>query len=144
MEIERNLVTEIEVQRRIEKYLDSNYGECHLKNPAIALSIVETLEKFDGIKFKLASWVIMPNHVHLLLKPHKNFSLAEIMHSIKSYTAHEANKILKRTGKFWSKEYFDRYIRDAEHFEKTVRYIHNNPVKAGLCNHPKDWCFSSA
>jgi REP element-mobilizing transposase RayT len=66
------------------------------------------------------------------------------MHSIKSYTAHEANKILNRKGRFWSKEYFDRFIRNQEHFNKTVSYIENNPVKAGLCKESKDWRFGSA
>jgi REP element-mobilizing transposase RayT len=142
--VERNLITEIELQRKIEKYLDSNIGECHLKNLDIAVVIVETLEKFNGEKYRLIAWVIMPNHVHLLLRPEENIPLAEIMHSIKSYTAHEANKILKRKGGFWSKEYFDRFIRNREHLIKTIDYIENNPVKAGLCKNKSDWKFSSA
>jgi hypothetical protein len=102
-EIELDLISKIEVQRKIEKYLDSNYGECHLRNERIAAELEETLLKFDGEKYKLFSWTVMPNHVHLLLQPLENFTLAEIMHSIKSYTAHKANKILNRKGRFWSK-----------------------------------------
>ena len=60
------------------------------------------------------------------------------MHSIKSYTAHEANRILNRTGQFWAKEYFDRYIRDHRHFASTIAYIENNPVKARLCQSPEN------
>ncbi|HEY8188950.1 MAG TPA: hypothetical protein VIF64_22975, partial [Pyrinomonadaceae bacterium] len=65
-------------------------------------------------------------------------------HSLKSYTAHEANKILCREGQFWLEDYFDRYIRNEEHFQNTVKYIENNPVKAGLCAKASDWPFSSA
>ncbi|WP_222435079.1 hypothetical protein, partial [Bacillus pumilus] len=71
-------------------------------------------------------------------------AISDIMHSIKSYTAHEANRILGRKGSFWFKEYFDRYIRDGKHYQATVRYIDENPVKARLCQNVEDWEFSSA
>ena len=71
-------------------------------------------------------------------------SLVEIMHSLKSYTASEANKMLGRRGRFWQKEYFDRYIRNARHFAKVVANIENNPVRARLCEKAEDWPFSSA
>lgn len=143
-EVERKLIDDLEVQRKIERYLDSGIGECHLKDERFALPLIETLHKFDGEKYKLSAWVIMPNHVHLLLRPKENHSLAQIMHSLKSFTAHKANRILGRNGRFWSKEYFDRYIRSYEHFIKTLDYIENNPVKAGLCEKRADWRFSSA
>lgn len=66
------------------------------------------------------------------------------MKGLKGYTSNQANKMLGRTGRFWQPDYFDRYIRDPEHFWKTVEYIANNPVKAGLCREPSDWAFSSA
>jgi REP element-mobilizing transposase RayT len=88
--------------------------------------------------------VVMPNHVHYLITRFENYELKDLLHSLKSYTAHEANKILQRTGQFWIEDYFDRYIRNQEHFRKTVQYIENNPVKAGLCKSPGDWPFSSA
>jgi putative DNA methylase len=142
-ELELDLISEIEYHRKIDKYLDKSYGECYLKDSRIAEMIEETLFFFDGKKYKLIAYVLMPNHIHILIKPLKNHSLASIMHSIKSYTSHEANKILGRKGKFWSKEYFDRFMRNYEHFTKTVDYIHNNPVKAGLCKKYDEWCFSS-
>lgn len=86
----------------------------------------------------------MPNHIHFLAVPFENISLAEMTHSIKSFTANQANKILQRKGEFWQRESFDRYIRNHEHFIKTIDYIENNPVKAGLCETYKDWKFSSA
>ena len=86
----------------------------------------------------------MPNHVHILLTPMPDVTVSDIMHSIKSYTAHEANKLLNRKGQFWAKEYFDRYIRDYRHFASTIKYIENNPVKAKLCDSPEKWLYGSA
>jgi REP element-mobilizing transposase RayT len=128
----------------IEKFLDSGYGECFLKKRAVAEIVRNSLQKYDGERYKLFAWVIMPNHIHLLLKPLNDWELEKILHSFKSFTASEANKVLHRTGKFWMREAFDRYIRDYEHFEKSWRYIENNPVKAGFCKKPSDWEFSSA
>ncbi len=133
-----------EVMILIEKFLDSGYGECFLKERRIAEIVRNSLQKFDGERYKLISWVIMPNHIHLLFKPLNGWELSKILQSFKSFTAQEANKLLNRSGKFWMREYFDRRIRDYEHFEKTLRYIENNPVKAGFCEKPSDWEFGSA
>jgi REP element-mobilizing transposase RayT len=143
-ELEHNIISDREYHLKINKFLDDGCGKSYLKNEFVAQMIEETLLRFAEEKYKLISWVIMPNHVHLLLIPGVNVTLAELMHSIKSYTAHQANKILNRTGKFWSKEYFDRYMRDHEHYLKTIAYIENNPVKAGLCKSASDWRFGSA
>ena len=80
----------------------------------------------------------MPNHVHLLCTPAIGHNLAEIMHSLKSYTANQANKTLGRKGRFWQKEYFDRYIRNARHFAKVVAYIESNPVQVRLREKAED------
>jgi REP element-mobilizing transposase RayT len=133
-----------EIMILIEKFLDSGYGECFLKERKIAEIIKNSLQKFDNERYKLTAWVIMPNHIHLLLKPLNGWELYKILQSFKSFTAQEANKKLNRNGKFWMREYFDRRIRDYDHFEKTFRYIENNPVKAGFCKKPGDWEFSSA
>jgi REP element-mobilizing transposase RayT len=145
-ELERKNADDIEreVMLLIEKFLDSGYGECFLKRRAVAKIVRDSLKAFDGERYKLFAWVIMPNHIHFLLKPLNGRALEDIMHSLKSFTALEANKVLKRSGKFWMRGYFDRYIRDREHFEKAFRYIENNPVKAGLCKRPEDWQFNSA
>ena len=131
-------------QTRVERYLDMGYGQCLLKDPRIAAMVQESLLAFDGLRYELFAWVIMPNHTHSLLTPSQAWSLERLIHSHKSYTAHEANRILNRVGQFWMNEYFDRYIRNADHFRNTVRYIENNPVKAGLCSKPAQWPFSSA
>ena len=132
------------LQRRIERYLDQGYGQAFLKVPDVAKMIHDSLVKFDGVRYRLFSWVVMPNHVHCLMTRFDENELSDIVHSIKSFTAHEANRILDRAGQFWIEEYFDRYIRNQEHFDKAVKYIENNPVKAGLCRVPEDWPYSSA
>jgi REP element-mobilizing transposase RayT len=134
----------IVLQRRIEKYLDHGYGDAFLKLPQVARMVQNSLLKFDGVRYRLFAWVVMPNHVHSLLTRFEEFELSDILHSLKSFTSHEANKILHRRGQFWIEDYFDRYIRDQKHFEKTIKYIENNPVKAGLCIEPGDWPYSSA
>jgi len=131
-------------RKRIEEYLNSGYGACHLVKPKIARVIEEMLVKFDGERYRLIAWVIMPNHVHAIIEIIEGYSLKKIMHSWKSYTANVANKILGRSGKFWYREYFDRYVRDADHLENAIKYVRWNPVKAGLVKEPEDWRFSSA
>jgi len=146
LELERKGIENIEYETRkqIEGFLDKGYGECFLRNEKIAKITADALLFHAEKKYKLIAWVVMPNHIHFLAVPFENIELAEITHSIKSYTAKESNKILNRTGKFWQRESFDRYIRNYEHFIKTIDYIENNPVKAKLCDNYTDWKFSSA
>lgn len=132
------------MRRRVEAYLDQGHGNCYLKEPGLAAMVQNALLFHDQSKYRLSSWVIMPNHVHLLCTPAAGHNIAEIMHSLKSYTSLEANRTLGRSGRFWQKEYFDRYIRNARHFSAVVKYIENNPVKARLCEKAEDWLFSSA
>jgi putative DNA methylase len=143
-ELESGEITDVDMRKRIEQFLDSGYGSCCLRDRRVAEVIRDTLIKWDITRYRLIAWVIMPNHVHLLIETLEGYSLSEVMHSVKSNTAHEANRILDRKGRFWSVESFDRYIRDARHFRNTVAYIENNPVKAGLCLAPEEWEFSSA
>lgn len=125
--------------RLIDKYEDSGYGQCFLKDERVAAMIRDTLMLHDGNKYDLLAWCIMPNHVHVLISVNGEYSLSQILHSWRSYTAHAANGILGRTGQFWMSEYFDRYIRDQDHYCRVVNYIANNPVKAGLVKSPEDW-----
>lgn len=131
-------------RKKVEQYLDSGYGNCWLRREDIASLVRSALFYHAGVKYQLIAWVIMPNHVHLLIKPLPGVELTSIMHSIKSYTAHEANRILERHGPFWQPESFDRYIRNPKHFHSVIRYIEDNPVKAGLCSQPQEWKYSSA
>ena len=86
----------------------------------------------------------MPNHVHALLSQAEGFPLDGIVHSWKSFTAHEINRMSARNGQFWAADYFDRFIRDEAHFHRTVDYIEHNAVRAGLVTKPEDWRFCSA
>ncbi len=135
---------EIHFRKKIEGYLDSGYGNCWLRDERVAAIIRDTLKYHDEKKYNLVSWVVMPNHAHILVRPLAGEHLPSIMHSVKSYTAQQANKILYRKGQFWQHESFDRYIRNLRHLAAVIRYIENNPVKAGICERPEDWRFSSA
>lgn len=135
---------ELERRLRIESYLDKGTGDAWLKSPEVASLVQNALLYFDGQRYRLPAWVIMPNHIHVLLVPGPGRSLSSILHSWKSFTSNEANKLLGRAGEFWQEDYFDRYIRNAKHFADAIDYIENNPVKAGLCARKADWKFSSA
>lgn len=140
----KDSVSEAEYRKKVEMFLDRGHGECFLKYRKIAEMIRDSLLFHHNKKYILKCWVIMPNHLHILLCPKEGNDIASVMHSIKSFTAHEANKILDRTGRFWQPEYYDRFIRNEEHFRNVFKYIERNPVKAGLCTEPGDWEFSSA
>jgi REP element-mobilizing transposase RayT len=133
-----------EMRSRIMKYLDSGVGACWLRDPTIAYLVEEAFRHFDEDRYRLLCWTIMPNHVHLLVTLTGSHSMSTTVHSWKSYTSTRANKLLGRTGEFWYREYYDRFIRDRRHYDNVVAYIDRNPVKAGLCSSPDGWAFGSA
>lgn len=129
---------------KIEAFLDSGYGECWLKRNDIGKLVADALCHFDGERYKLHAWVVMPNHVHAVLTPKGSHTLSSILHSWKSFTANEANSILGREGKsFWQRESYDHLVRDEDDFIRVCNYTLNNPVKAGLCQKAEDWALSS-
>jgi REP element-mobilizing transposase RayT len=133
-----------ELRRLIEAFLDTGYGVCHLRNVEVAKIVEGALLHFDSVRYSLHAWVVMPNHVHALFTPQGDWSLSKILGSWKSYTSKQANLVINSSGKFWQEDYFDRYIRDDDHFYDALTYIEFNPVAAGLCSRPEDWTFSSA
>jgi putative DNA methylase len=135
---------ECERRRRIEEYLDRGFGTACLALPAVAQIVLQALQCFNGQRYQLHAWTVMPNHVHVLFTPNTGESLSQLLHSWKSFSANKANSVMGKTGSFWQREYFDRAVRNEEHFAAAIEYIHNNPVKAGLCQSPADWLFSSA
>ena len=135
---------ELERRKRMDAYLDQGYGGCYLKDHRLALIVQNALLFFDNQRYAMHAWVVMPNHVHVLFTPNAGYGLSEIAHSWKSYTANQCNKVLNRKGQFWQPEPFDRYVRDERHYANAIRYIENNPVKAGLCEKPEDWLWGSA
>jgi REP element-mobilizing transposase RayT len=133
-----------QIESLVMKYIDKGEGKCYLRNPKIAALVEECLLYRDGERYNLLSWSIMPNHLHAMIEVLPSSNLSRIFHSWKSYAAHEANKILGIEGDFWFREYFDRYIRDSDHYDRVQAYIEFNPVKAKLCAYPGDWRWSSA
>jgi REP element-mobilizing transposase RayT len=130
---------------KVEALLDAGHGACWLNKPEVAELVANAVRFFTGRRYELRAWVIMPNHVHAVLWPMPGYTLSEILHSWKSYTSKQANKVLGRTGgKFWQNESFDHWVRDDEECGRLIVYVEHNPVKAGLCKHPGDWKWSSA
>jgi putative transposase len=134
---------EVGLRRRIAQLEDAGHGTCYLRDPALATVVQDTLLLFDGARYRLLAWCVMPNHVHVLVETLPGYPLDTVVHSWKSFTAHAANRILKRRGEFWMPEYFDRFIRDEEHLSRAIWYIHENPVKARLVTVVTEWPFSS-
>ena len=118
--------------RKFDRYLDSGRGACHLKNPEIAEMVANALCHFDGNRYFLFAWSVMPNHVHVVVRPESGYNLSDILHSWKSFTAKRANKILKRGGRFWQPEYYDHLIRDEKDLKRCIEYTYYNPEKAGM------------
>ncbi|MBS0538790.1 MAG: transposase [Proteobacteria bacterium] len=129
---------------KIDRELDSCAGDCWLRRPEIAEIVQGALFHFDGDRYRLLAWCVMPNHVHVVIEPVQGFLLSGIVHSWKSFTANKANGILLRKGAFWHDDYFDRYMRDEADLSRTISYVKRNPVKAGLIDRAEDWLWSSA
>jgi leucyl-tRNA synthetase len=117
---------------RIEEALDAGKGSCLLSDPDVASLVESALKHFDGDRYDLSAFVVMPNHVHVLFRLKVGQDLSKTLHSWKSFSAHEINKALNRQGAVWQEEYFDRLVRDGGHFAKLADYIVNNPRRAGL------------
>jgi putative DNA methylase len=152
-----------------DRYLDSNRYVEWLVEARVAAMIRRNLYYHHRSKYHLLAFCIMPNHVHLLIRPiepamadncnplapsddeefrdetpDSKGPLAKIMHSLKSYTANEANRSLQKVGQFWQHESYDHWVRDEDELQRIVDYIAWNPVKANLVGKPHQWLFGSA
>jgi putative transposase len=134
-----------ERRQKLEDLLDRGYGSCVLKRPDCADIVAEALEFYADDRYRLIDWVVMPNHVHVLIdRPTK--PMRKIVHGWKSYTSNEIKKILGTFGDgepLWQAGYHDRYARDEQHLQNMECYILFNPVFPGLVDCPFDWEFSS-
>jgi len=150
-------------RQRIEEWLDAGRGSCVLGRPEAARCVVDTWRHFDMVRYGLVAGVVMPNHVHVLIKLMDGFSLGKVVQSWKSYTGRRIAGMMgdgragarrSQEGRdgvdggrppqgIWMRDYWDRYIRDEKHFSAAVEYIHMNPVKAGLVEKAEDWYWSS-
>ena len=155
---------------QIERYLDkAETGPLWLKDERVADMIADSLRYRDGKVYRLDAFCVMPNHVHVVIAPlpvvahaaslrsddaerteepqagsvrYVDRSLASILHSLKSFTSNQANKLLQRKGQFWEHESFDHCVRDEEEWARIVAYVLNNPVKAGLVDDWQAWRWS--
>ncbi len=113
----------------LEAYLDKGRGQCHLQRADIAAIVENSLLLRHDVHYERRSWVIMPNHVHLLFLV-QDVPMWQLVDAWKGFTAKEVNKVLGRKGQFWQKGDWDTYMREEKHESKTRRYIENNPTKA--------------
>jgi REP element-mobilizing transposase RayT len=127
-----------------EKYLARGRGSCRLRDPRAARVVEDSLLFGDRQHYDLLSWVVMPNHVHVVVRQKLGIPLDRVIWRWKSWMAHEINRIFRTSGRFWQPEVFDHWLRDGVRIEGAVRYVELNPVVAGLCENPLDWEFSSA
>jgi len=131
---------------RIDHVLDrAVFGPVWLSDPLVARPVVEKLclEESQFRHCRLHAFVVMSNHVHLLMHP--LVEVRRMMKALKGVTARIANLILGRTGEsFWQDESFDHWVRDPTEFTRIKAYIEENPVKAGLVVKPGDWPWSTA
>ena len=129
----------------MDRLLDNaRTGPLYLRQPEIAAMVVEAIRyRQDLGSYQLHAFVVMANHVHLLITPHVEVS--RLMHSLKRFTAREGNRMLGHTGQpFWQDESYDRLVRDETEFQRIARYIEMNPVKAGLAAAPEAFPWSGA
>ncbi len=112
--------------------LDLGFGACVLKDPENASIVENSMRHFDGDRYRLGDFVIMPNHVHVLVVPEAGQDLGEILGSWKSYSAKEINRRIGGSGALWQRENFDHMIRSRKQLESVRDYIRDNPAKAHL------------
>lgn len=140
-------------ERRLERWSDAGYGACHLRQPELRAVMTTALRHFEGVRYDLLACVVMPNHVHVLLRPYAGTeaedaetrercvndpelinptSLTGVLRTWKGYTAREINQRLERKGPLWMDESFDHAVRSVAQLERFRQYIAENPIKAGL------------
>lgn len=116
----------------LEASLDELHGACPLRDPDVSNVVAENLLHFDGPRYSLGGFVVMPNHVHVLVCFDRNVTLKDQCRNWKHYQSLRINELLGHKGRLWQPESFDHLVRDGDHFQKFRKYIQNNPVKAGL------------
>ena len=114
---------------RFESLLDDCHGSCVFREPALSQMVDDALHHFQGDRYRLDSFVVMPNHVHVLFEPLNGHLIENILHSWKRHTAREINKFLDQSGTVCQGEYWDRLIRSYKHFTWARNYIAKNPTK---------------
>lgn len=158
----------VERRMRIQELLDSGLGACVLGHAECARVVEDAFVFGDGTRYRLLAWVVMPNHVHVLVEQVAAWPLAKVVQSWKRHTTREINRLgnlgspslgapsctrpfeeempsaTRRSQMLWQRDYWDRYIRDERHYAAVKEYIEQNPVKAGLVAVAGEWRWGSA
>ena len=154
---------------RADDWLDHRPAVRHFADGRLAAQMVDAIDHFLGVRYDVLAYVVMPSHVHWVFQPleqwvqeiegkatgmpdsrqagglpHVRTPRERIMHSLKTHTALECNRLLGREGTFWQAESYDHCVFDVDELERVIRYIENNPVLAGLAVAAEDWPYSSA
>jgi REP element-mobilizing transposase RayT len=127
--------------------LDEGRGPDWLRNPEIAKLVADSMHYFAGKRYDLLAYCIMSNHVHVVFTPllkveETCYPLAQILHTMKGYSAGRANRLLSRSGAFWLHESYDHYVRSEAELGRIITYVVNNPVKAGLVSEWQAWLWT--
>jgi leucyl-tRNA synthetase/REP element-mobilizing transposase RayT len=118
--------------KKIENWLDAGSGSCALRAPELARIVADNFFHFDGDRYSLEGFIVMPNHVHVLVHLEEGQELGKVLHSWKSFTSKKIQDQLGTAGQFWQDEYFDTLVRDPDHLGDLRQYIWDNPRRAGL------------
>jgi REP element-mobilizing transposase RayT len=118
--------------QKIDEWLDEGGGSCLLGNAAYSTIAADAILNFNRERYTAASFVVMPNHVHVLFRLHEGQRLEETVKSWKGFSARKINELRGATGAFWQADYWDRMVRNPGHLNRCMDYIRQNPIKAGL------------
>ncbi len=124
---------------RIEECFDRGAGSCSFLDMRIAGAMAAALRYREGMHYRLLAWCVMPNHVHVVVRLFPGRELAKVVKAWKNFSAKAANQALGRKGQFWRREYYDRLIRNGDELDRAIRYVVENPARAGLKNWTWVW-----
>ncbi len=111
---------QLRAARRLERLMDEGHGECVLKQPPLREIVATALLHFQGERYAMHGFAVMPNHVHLAVKPLADWQPEDLLHSWKRFTAREINRRLGREGQLWQRDTWNRIIRDAAHWQRVM------------------------
>ena len=120
------------VTSSVEKWLDQGTGICCFKERKFAQELARAILFYQDLQYFIGSYVVMPNHCHLVIRPNEGFGLESVVGSIKGVVSRFVNRAKGTKGGLWQQECFDRIVRDEEHLYRVIQYIGNNPTLAGL------------
>ena len=126
-------------RKRIEEYVDRGHGSAVLADPRIAGAMTAALRYWEGKRYRLLAWCVMPNHVHVVIRLISGHELGAIVKGWKHHGSKAVNHARGQSGKLWQREYYDHLIRDRQELNRAIQYVMENPAKAGLKNWPWVW-----